>query len=627
MCGINGLISTGDLNGLEESLQIMRHRGPNATGIWRGKSGGFNVGLGHLRLSIIDLSAAANQPFLAGDGQTILVYNGEIYNYRALREELRKHGCHFSTESDTEVLLQAYLIWGIDCVRRFDGMFAFAVFDGRRNELSIARDPLGIKPLYVWTNDSKRVAFASEIRGIRALAGIPMEPDESTYAEFLLNGWLYEPKTGFKNVEKLMPGEYRTFDLNTGTVRKEMYYCPLQRAAPSRDFVELLNESVELQRVADVKVGLFFSGGLDSSVLAAASGPLEGLFVEYAGDAADASDAAFAHEIAKMLKLPVKTVCHDPISDGPDAILADFRNVAANTEELIADYTYSASSLLSADARASGYTVMLSGMGGDELFAGYPRYKLARYRQLFYGLSPLFKVGAFALRRHPSLEKKIERLLRFSEEGRFIRAYTSLIGYLSEVEVSTLMGKFDACEPFWHWCETMGKRIGHLSHMKQAMYLDRYGFLAHNLMVTDKSSMQQSIEMRVPIMSNELAELGFAMNDAELLSYSEGKKPLRRFLEHSLPARLINRPKIGFNPPLDGKIRALGKDLISDIFRNGPLSEVLDANVACRIVDAHFNNAGNQTYKIWQMLYFNFWLEFQNNMRTGQFTKCNSVIA
>jgi len=615
VCGINGLISTGDLNGLEESLQVMKHRGPDATGIWRGTSGRFNVGLGHLRLSIIDLSAAANQPFFSEDGEIILVYNGEIYNYRALREELRGHGCRFSTESDTEVLLHAYRVWGIECVRRFDGMFAFAVLDRKRNELSIARDPLGIKPLYVWADGSKRIAFASEIRGIRALAGVRIEPDESTYAEFLLNGWLYEPKTGFKGVEKLMPGEYRTFDLNSGTVRKEIYYCPLERPAPSREFVALLGDSVELQRLADVKVGLFFSGGLDSTVLAAASGPLEGLFVEYGGDPAAASDAAFAHEIAKTLSLPIKTVHHNPVSDGPDAILADFRSVALNTEELIADYTYSASSLLAADARANGYTVMLSGMGGDELFAGYPRYKLARYRRLTHGLSPMLKAGAFALRRRPSMEKKIERLLRFSEEGRFIRAYTSLIGYLSDAEVSTLLGNAGACEPFWQWCEAIGKRINHLSHMKQAMYLDRYGFLAHNLMVTDKSSMQHSIEMRVPIMSNELAELGFAMNDTDLLSYSEGKKPLRRFLESRLPAQLINRPKVGFNPPLDGKIRALGKGRISEIFRRGPISGVLDADVACRIVDAHFNNTGNQTYKIWQLLYFNFWLEAQNEIR------------
>lgn len=611
MCGISGLISTGELNGLEESLQVMKHRGPDATGVWRGKSGRYNVGLGHLRLSIIDLSAAANQPFFSGDGEIILVYNGEIYNYRALREELQAHGCTFKTQSDTEVLLQAYMVWGIECVRRFDGMFAFAVLDRRRNELSLARDPLGIKPLYVWSDGADRIAFASEIRGIRALAGAPIEPDTSCYAEFLLNGWLYEPKTGYRNVEKLMPGEYRTIDLQSGEVRKTNYYLPLQRRAPGRDFAELMAESMTLQRVADVKVGLFFSGGLDSSVLAAASGELDGLFVEYAVDAAAMSDAAYARDIAMTLGLPMKVVRHDPVSDGADAILADFRGVARNTEELIADYTYSASSLLSADARASGYTVMLSGMGGDELFAGYPRYKLARYRRLTHGLSPMLKAGAFALRRRPSMEKKIERLLRFSEEGRFIRAYTSLIGYLSEREVSALMGRSDACESFWAWCESMGKEIGHLSHMKQAMYLDRYGFLAHNLMVTDKSSMQHSIEMRVPLMSNELAELGFAMDDANLLSYSEGKKPLRRYLEKRLPASLINRPKIGFNPPLDGKIRTLGKERITDILRSGPISEVLDSDAACRIVNAHFSNAGNQTYKIWQLLYFNFWLESQ----------------
>jgi asparagine synthase (glutamine-hydrolysing) len=609
VCGINGLVTIGELQGLENSLQVMKHRGPNASGVWRGDIGAFRIGLGHVRLSIIDLSDAANQPFVSADGQRVLVYNGEIYNYRALRDELRALGHSFSTESDTEVLFQAYAAWGIDCMRRFDGMFAFALLDKVRGELHVARDPLGIKPLYVWADGQRRIAFASEIRGLRPLTAAPIEADPATYAEFLLNGWLYEPNTGYKGVQKLLPGEYRSIDLNSGDMRSTVYYDPLTRPAPAQNFSTLLTESVALQRVADVKIGLFYSGGLDSSVLAAASGPLEGLFVDYSDGNAAEGDAAYARDIATALGLPLKTVHHDPVSDGPDAVLADFRSVARKTEELIADYTYSASSLLSADARAAGFTVMLSGMGGDELFAGYPRYTLARYRRLVHLLSPALKLGAFALRRRPSMEKKIERLLRFSEEGRFIRAYTSLIGYLSEKEVSSLLGRPDACEPFWAWSESVGARIKHLSPLKQAMYLDRFGFLAHNLMVTDKSSMEHSIEMRVPLMSNDLADLGFAMPDEQLLSHSGGKKPLRQLLASRLSAEQLNRPKVGFNPPLDGKVQVLGKERITDILRTGPIASVVDSAFACHIVDAHFNNLGNQTYKIWQLLYFNFWLE------------------
>lgn len=612
MCGICGQISLHTPSGLQRSLERMHHRGPDAQGVWQGKERQFNVELGHLRLAVVDLSAAANQPFVSQDGQRVLVYNGEIYNFRVLRDELRQLGFAFATESDTEVLLQAYAAWGIECVRRFDGMFAFALLDRACGELHLARDPLGIKPLYVWQQDQQHFAFASELRGLQPLMRQPLEADPDSFAAFLLNGWLYEPYTGFKGVEKLRPGEFRTIALSSGIARSSVYYDPLERPAPQQEFAALIHESMRLQHEADVRVGLFYSGGLDSSVLASVlPGELDGLFIDYEQGAAAGGDAAYALDIARTLRLPV-TVAHPAFADTDrDAILQDFRAVARGNEDLIADYTYSASHLLAQDARARGYTVMLSGMGGDELFAGYPRYTLTRYRGAVRALHAPLSMAASALRHRPDMAKKVDRLLRFSGEPRFFQAYTSLLGYFSEAEVNGLLGQSQACDAFWSAMAPMLQRVAHLSPLKQAMYLDRFGFLAHNLIVTDKSSMANSIEMRVPLMSNALAELGFATPDAALIDYAGGKKPLRQLLAGQLSKAQLNRPKTGFNPPLDGKIRALGQACILDVLGCGALASVLDMRQVSALVDAHFKGLGNQTYKLWQLLFFNFWLENQ----------------
>jgi asparagine synthase (glutamine-hydrolysing) len=609
VCGISGVITTEPVRGLENSLIAMQHRGPDADGAWHGVVGSYNIGLVHVRLSVVDVRPSSNQPFFSDDGHCILIFNGEIYNYRLLREQLRALGHRFATESDTEVLLYAYAEWGIDCVRRFDGMFAFALLDRRQRQLYLVRDPLGIKPLYVWADGAASMAFASEIRGLRPLVGGAIEPDPATFAEFLLNGWLYEPNTGFRSVQKVLPGEFCRISLDCGAMQRTIYYDPLSRPAPKSSFEELLAESVGLQSRADVNVGLFYSGGLDSSVLASASRDIEGLFVDYSGEKAANDDGIYARLIADRLSLRFKVIRHDPAAEGPEAVLADFRRVARGTEELIADYTYSASDLLSKNARAAGYKVMLSGIGGDELFAGYPRYILARYRSMVRKCLPALRLTASALRKRPSMEKRMERLLRFSADGRFIRAYTSLIGYFSEQEVSLLLGTADACERFWSWTETIGKRIEHLSPLKQAMYLDRFGFLPHNLMVADKSSMANSIEIRVPLMAKSLAEFGFSLADGGLLDYRGGKIPLRSLLRKRLSDEMVDRPKSGFNPPLDRKIFVLGYERIVEILKRGPISRVVDMDFCRSLVRAHFSGKANQTYKIWQLLYFNFWLE------------------
>ena len=209
MCGISGFVSRTPEAGLDSALEVIRHRGPDASGQWHHAADGWNVGLGHVRLSIIDLSEAANQPFLSADRRSVIVYNGEIYNFQELRAELCAAGRVFRTHSDTEVVLQAYKEWGTDCLQRFEGMFAFALFDLTCNRLLLARDSFGIKPLYYFHDvTAQRLLFGSELRALASLLGRPLDPDPNCFAEFLLNGFLYEPSTGFSDIRKIEPGGF-----------------------------------------------------------------------------------------------------------------------------------------------------------------------------------------------------------------------------------------------------------------------------------------------------------------------------------------------------------------------------------------------------------------------------------
>lgn len=611
MCGIAGYAGVDAGFDMRAALAAMRHRGPDAQNEWRSAGLQCPVGLGHVRLSILDLTEAANQPFVSSDGRYVIVFNGEIYNHEYLRGQLSANGVAFRTRSDTEVLLEAFRRWGETCLSMLDGMFAFAILDCVEQFLFMARDPFGIKPLYFSVDAaSGTLAFASEIRALVALTRSTKEPDPDSLAEFLMNGWLYEPATGIRSVRKLAPGECAQFSLATRRMVVHRYYDPLALDATEqrREIDELLLESMRLQCLADVPVGLFFSGGLDSSVLAAmAPTGLEALFVDY-GIHAGSGDAGYAEAIAGRLGMPMSVVTHTPEELGVDTILAGFEAVAHGTEEPISDYTYLASEEIAHDARQRGFKVMLSGMGGDELFAGYPRHRLVRFGAAARAISPFLRLAVPLLRKQKHFAKKADRLIGFTEGAGFAAAYTRLVGYFSPLEVDRLLGRRDAIAQYQARVEELLRPAVHLSPLKQALYLDRYGFLAHNLTVTDRSSMAHSIEVRVPLITTKLAAAAMALPDAALLSLSQTKRPLRQLLRKRLPEPLVDRPKVGFNPPLDSKIATLGAALISETLRTGPLRDHVDLSLCDELIARHFSGQSNESYKLWQLLYLGFWL-------------------
>lgn len=609
MCGIVGAVMDRENRAaMRRAIAAMRHRGPDAEGIAAHHIGRSNILFGHRRLSILDLSTAADQPLISECGRYVLIYNGEIYNHAALRAELSERGDSFNTHSDTEVLLKGLIRHGSDFVGRLNGMFAFAMLDKAEATITLARDPFGIKPLYV-LETSDGVCFASELRSLQFAAGKRLEPDPDCFAEFLLNGFLYEPRSGLKGVRKIVPGTVEMLSVNPPrkVTRKGYALPPQERNAASGDLGSLLSYQIGLEMLADVPVGIFFSGGIDSAVLvAAAPQPVEAFFVDYGPEA---GDAGYAQAVARALDTPLRSVSQQDDSLTPEGIIEEFRAVARGTEEPISDFTYAATRALSRQARQAGFKVMLSGMGGDEIYAGYPRHLAAHHWAASRLLKSPLRLARPLLRRSARWDKKADRLQAFLAARDFVEAYTALVGYFSADEVSQLVGSHAKVVSSLDRLRAVIEPVQGESHLRQALYLDRRGYLAHNLAVTDRASMAESIEVRVPLLNSALEAHSWSLPDGSLVSGKKGKIPLRQFLSNRLPAHVLDRPKVGFNPPLDGRVRMLGRERIREQLSGRAMQGALDTAGLDSLVDEHFDGQANHTYRLWQLVYFSLWLE------------------
>ena len=612
MCGITGYISTVDLSDeIRPALACLNHRGPDAEGIFCDQGENYYVGLGHKRLSIIDLSAGANQPMHSETGSAVLVFNGEIYNFAALKSRLP--GIQFKTQSDTEVLLQLYLTHGVKMLDWLEGMFAFALYDRDRQQVLLARDPLGIKPLYYHSTPGAFV-FGSEIKSIVGY-GIKKELDVDALKQFMLTGFVYEPYTGFKGIKKLPFGSYMIVSALDGKIvtEQQRYWAPSttkeSQPCSQTELSRLLEESVQSHLVSDVPVGLFFSGGVDSSViLTQTKNTITPFTIGYdkaaQSDAGMTDDNYYATKISEHLRVPVKYA--ESLNGGSAEFLKNVEAVSIKSEELMLDYTFIASEELSRLSKQAGFTVMLSGMGGDECFGGYDRYKLVAYER-WYKL--LYKVIPFSLLNNvKSFAKKAERLKNYFSLDSFPLKYNSLVGYFSVEEVVSLTGDKNISKSVGERLNVLLQGYEHFSSFKKAILMDISGFLAHNFMVADKSSMLHQIEMRVPLATRTLFDFVWKLDDKEILSFKQSKKLLKKFLEKYLPHELIYRKKTGFNPPLDDKIQALGYDHFMEVIKYNQLDQIFDIHFIDQIAISHYvKKAANNTYKLYQLLYVSYW--------------------
>lgn len=564
MCGIAGLAGLAAPGFAEAALRLLKHRGPDGSGTFADAS--VPVSLAHVRLSILDLSGAASQPMHSPDGRFVLVYNGEIYNYRDLRKSLEARWTFRST-GDTEVLLAGLAIEGKAFVARLDGIFALALWDRRERSLLLARDPLGVKPLYVAEPRPDAIVFASEIKAILACPGIERRPDFTALNQHLAFCHASGNRTAFEGIRRLGPGTL--LEWRDGAAREVPYWTPpvADGNAPPADperLRELLKHAVESQMVSDVPVGSLLSGGIDSSLVtalaSAASGPLHKVYTvswsreDNALDRAD-PDLPHARHVAKTLGVPLHEIQMQPQ-------VADlWPRLVRHLDEPIADPAAISSYVICQAARNEGSVVLLSGQGGDELFCGYPRYKAILAtgsldwtpmgaRRALAGAARTLPGGASgemgALARRV---RKVLSVLPQSMEERFLQ-YCAIAPPAAVASVWSRDVSPETQRAFGEECRGHLARSG-LAGLDMLRDRDLRIYLPnHNLLYTDKTSMAAGVEVRVPLLDRAVVEHAMALPAARHVGLRETKIPLRRAARGIVPDSVIRRRKAGFGAPV-----------------------------------------------------------------------------
>ena len=527
MCGIVGIVGEGTSRDIIERMtDRLRHRGPDDRGVWSAEG----VRLGHRRLCILDLSPAGRQPMTYGD--FTIVYNGEIYNFRELRKELPGQ---FRSDCDTEVLLRLYAQQGPSCVERLQGMFAFAIWDSRRRKLFAARDRLGIKPFFYYEFPGG-LAFASEVKALTQIA--PRKLDRTALVDFFTYKYTPTPKTIYASIRKLHPAHTLEYD---GTLRLSRYWEPEVRdevrdEGPARERLEgLMAEIVPAHTIADVPVGVFLSGGLDSTALVASLDRPRTFTLGF--DIEERSEAPYARRVADRFG-----TVHVERTIGSLDVEEALESLPGMFDEPFGDSAAWSTHIVSREARKE-VTVALSGEGGDELFSGYRRYgkwmtyrSAAPIRWLCAVLPPLSPVGR-SLYRRAALD--VER-------------YGALVGPFNLLQKQAILSP-DLREPgyddLWylrqHWRSD-------LHPIKRMQWLDLHTYLPDDLLFkVDRASMAVSLEVRPPFLDHRLVEFALTLHPSLLRRNGTGKILLRRHLERQgVPQEVLTRPKRGFSMPV-----------------------------------------------------------------------------
>jgi len=631
VCGIVGTYDvTADAVRRQAMSDALAHRGPDATGAWTGPDDSERVWLGHRRLSIIDLSDAANQPFVK-DG-LVLVFNGEIYNYRQLRTELSGAGVSFRTNSDTEVLLEAWRQWGSGCLRRLRGMFAFAVFDLRHDTLTLARDQFGIKPLF-WTALDEGVAFASELKALRPVLGHRPPIDDTAIVASLMYYWVPEDHCVYEGVHKLAPGTWLEVGAD-GRRRQGRYFDPrLELAGPSgrevevKGLREVLEDSVAAHLVADVPVSTFLSGGLDSSLVTVLASrdnhDIDCYTISFRPEDRRLEDMPDDLAYARKLAGRHGITLHE-VEIAPD--LADLLpQMVATLDEPIGDAAALNTYLICRAARDAGVKVLLSGMGADELFGGYRKHYAAllaaRYRRLPAVLRnrvvtpTVQRLPVAGRRRGYRTTRWAKRFVAFAdlpEEAAFRRSYTHYdVGELHALLDPEMWPRVDQLVEEHAAIYNEGPADDHVNRM---CYTDTRLFLPGlNLAYTDRASMAASTEVRVPYVDREVVAAAFAIPGRAKIVGRERKAILKKAAEAWLPKEIVYRPKGLFSAPLRAWIRRDLSDMVEDLVAGGTLvsSGLVDKQMVRTMIDDDRRGAADRSKEIWQLLTLESWYQQQ----------------
>jgi asparagine synthase (glutamine-hydrolysing) len=609
MCGIAGFAgSAADAPDAADRLRAMcdaiRHRGPDDSGYHVGPG----VAIGMRRLSIIDV-AGGHQPMTNEDGTVHVVFNGEIYNYQELRARLLAGRHRLTTSSDTETLVHLYEDCGTALARELRGMFGFAIWDGRRARLLVARDRLGIKPLYYWPTPDG-IAFASELRALITLRGFPRAIDSDAVVDYMAVGYVPEPRTIFAGVHNLPPGHLLEWT-REGGVRVERYWTPaiaendrITEAEAIEETRRLLDESVRIHMLSEVPLGAFLSGGIDSSGVVAtmariADHPVRTFSIGF--DEREFDESRYAAEVAREIGTR-----HTQLVVRPDAELL-FDQVARALDEPFADPSALPTFLVSHLARRD-VTVALSGDGGDELFGGYTRYFE------FNGARPLPRVARAMLRsvalRLPHVAYGRNRLLSL---GRTMRGrYAGTVALPAREAEGGLLREAVARRalPFENTLDRWFEDSPARDFMTQLMMVDVQSYLPGDILTkVDRMSMAHSLEARVPLLDHRIAEFALSLPPSLKFRDGVGKWVLRRALADRVPAGVFTRPKQGFDVPLRDWFRGpLAHRLAALSDHSSGIYEFIEPRAVRRVVDEHRSGRRDHARTIWRVLMLDHWM-------------------
>jgi len=626
MCGICGLVGEADEHLIKNMLARIAHRGPDDEGVYVARtSTQRRVGLGQRRLSIIDLSAAGHEPMADASGRIWLTYNGEIYNFKEIRCELENLGHRFSSNTDAEVVIYAYLEWGSQCLTRFNGMFALAIWDARDESLFLARDRLGIKPLY-YTDTPAGFAFASEIKAFLAIPGFERSVDLEALDQFMTFLWTPDPKTAFRGVYKLPPAHYLVYR-NGKTEISEYWDLTFEEddSISEAEWVERVRDqvarSVRSQLLADVPLGAFLSGGVDSSAIVALMSSVAGAkpttyTFGFSGEDLRYDIIEDDVKYARMVGERFATDYHEAYLD-PE-VMELLPKLVYHMDEPVADPAIITSYLICKAARER-LTVLLSGMGGDEVFAGYPRHAAVKIADA-YNLIPSFLsrpvVDALPGARPGRLTalfrntKKLARSAALPERERYLGFCT----YFNEAEklemysgeLARAARDFDAYAEHRRYFD----RVADQDFVNQMLYVDMKTFLpSMNLTYTDKTSMASSMEVRVPLLDHELVELAARIPAGLKLKGLTGKHILKRAAEAWLPKEIVHRKKVGFSAPIRAWLVRDLRDMVEDLLSETNIRSrgYFEYSYVRKLIDSNLSGREDNSLKVFQLLTLELW--------------------
>lgn len=632
MCGIIGIIHPEASKFIDAANRRIKHRGPDSSGVFKGEG----IALGHQRLSIIDLSANGAQPMWSADGRYVMIFNGEVYNHQDFRPALQQKYA-FKSSSDTETILYGYIEYGKDFFKRLNGIFALSIFDTQTNNLIIVRDQFGIKPLYFYhKNDT--FLFGSEIKSFLEVSDFDYNIDYKAIVNYLNFLWSPGERTPFQYVKKLLPGHLMQLNVkNLGHINIEKYYeIPFDGNYSHKTEKELIDEleeklfnAVKRQLLADVPVGFFLSGGLDSSAIVAMAKKvvpekrLKCYTIDLGGDGNSqdgfTDDLPYAQKVAKHLDVDLEV-----IKITPD-ITKEFDRLIYHLDEPQADPAPINLLYICEQARKDGNIVLLGGSAGDDLFSGYRRHQAILIEQKYFDKVPNFvlrlvKKIVFSLNAKNASVRRARKLLKDADLPQ-VKRHANYFSWLPLEQIKNLFSKekrteIEHFDPNQYLIDALQYIPKEKNQLNQMLFWElKYFLVDHNLNYTDKMSMATGVEVRVPFLDLELVEFSTKIPPHLKLKGTTTKYLLKKVMERYLPNEIIYRSKSGFGAPvrqwITGPLRPKVVELLNSKIVNE--ANIFDKKAIQQLIEDNQEGKIDASYTVWSLLSIDNWFK--------QFTK------